>query len=263
MNKKVLLCTWVAVISIFQFMVDKLLFPEGEKIQHRGLEIYKPRSDFGSSVDEILSNIRSKDYYAKLTLKGESTSIDKEYIDNLIEYHREIIRLYNHAGSIDLWLAVGLMGEDLGEIFKVVDPSSCMPKETGDSFIKATAEIFPLLESMMSTKEKIIEMDGRVIGAMPIKDERGNYSSEAIIEQAQILIDLMSDSRYFVRIKDGENPAADFFKLKANFDTIYAVYNSCSSVYAEKMDDRAGYKLVLQVLVFLLLTVVIYRKELL
>lgn len=263
MNKKVLLCAWIAVISIFQFMIEKLMFPDGEKIHHRGLEIYKPRSDFDNKVQEGLSNIRSKDYYSKLTPRGDSTPINQEYIDNLIEYHRDVIRLYEHAASIDLWLAVGFMGEDLSKMFEVVDVESCIPKQMEESFIKATAEIFPLQESMVSAKEKIIEMDGRILGVKPIKNEDGKYSSEALLEQAQILIDLVSDSGYFVLIKDDEDPVADFFKLRGYFDTIYAVYNICSPMYAEKMDDRADYKLILQVLAFLALTLIMYRKDLL
>ncbi|WP_460163225.1 hypothetical protein [Pseudomonas sp. S2_F03] len=262
MNKKVILCAWICATSIIQIFLDKVIFPENDKIQYREMELYRPRADFEYKLTELLKSIRTNQYYEKLNIENTKRTIDTAYIHTLLEYHREIVQLYDVAGSKEILLALQEMGTDIVRMSKSIGYNTCVPSDQFSNFNTSAKEIAPLIDKLSSIKENILNFDEKIRKAKPDHLENGKFDTEAAAEKVRLLIELMKDPYLYVRFNN-KDPISDFQKYINDFDTIHETYRTCAANYAERNEHNNHIKLFYQIMTFLILTILMYRKDLL
>lgn len=262
LNKKLLLCGWVAVISIAQLFIDKVVFPEGEKFQRRESELYQPMSELQYKQQQVIRVIRERNYFNQLdTAQGERT-IDQNYINTLLDFHREIVNLYEITTSKTLLFAISEMATDVGKMTEGMN-AICVDESHREEFFKATTGFIPLTQKMIDTRFKILDFDARVRSAKPDRDEKGVMVVEAASDHIKLILEMMQEPDLLVRFKDTENPLHDIDKFVQYYNIIHLGYGECTQAYAAKVESYEDHKLFWQVVVFLLLTFVMYRKDLL
>lgn len=262
MNRKVVLCVWIAVISIVQLLIDKVFFPENEKFERRESELYQPMSELQYKQQQVIREIRDKNYLSQLSPDFGKQTVDQKYMDTLLNYHREMINLYEITTSRTLLFAIAEMSSDVAKMSTNTN-EFCIKGEQKDEFLKATNAIIPLAEKMLATKTRMLDFDARVRAAKPDHDEKGNMVVEEAAEHLKMIFELMKEPDLLVRFKADESPLQDIDKFVGYYNVIHLAYGECSRVYQDKNDSSENWKLFWQILSFLLLTVGVYKKDLL
>ncbi|WP_322843913.1 hypothetical protein [Pseudomonas sp. B33.4] len=261
MNKKIMLCSWVAAISIAQVLIDKVFFPENEKIGRRESELYQPMSELQYKQQQVIRIIRDREYINQLDPGFGQKTVDQKYMNTLLDYHREMVNLYDITTSKTLLFSISEMATDVAKMSK--DFGLCIQESQREEFFKATMEIIPLTEKMLQTKSKIIDFDTRVRAAEPDRDAQGNLVVEAASKHLKMIIEFMKDPDLLIRVNKEETPLNDIDKFVEYYNVIHLGYGDCTRAYSEESENSANYKLFYQIIIFLLLTYVIYRKDML
>ncbi|MDT4861038.1 hypothetical protein FQZ97_956280 [compost metagenome] len=101
------------------------------------------------------------------------------------------------------------------------------------------------------------------MAAKPSHNEKGELDVQAEAEKILLIGELASKPYLFVNQKLSEDPLTDIPKLLGYYRTIHLGYIQCLEAYAVESKNNEDHKLIWQVLSFLLLTVLLYGKDLL
>ncbi len=253
---------WIAILAIAFLLVDKVIYKDLSNIEYKEIELYEPRANLEYRLTALFRDIRDKKYYEELNIENQKQTIDGEYISTLLTYHNDVIGLYELTRSKDIALSLEYISKELEKIFTKMNDASCAYNADYGDFKTAQKELPILLEKLTAKQNNLIEFGKSIRAAKPDYDQNGKYDTEAVIKKIEVLNKLMTDPYLFVRFNKVD-PFKDFNLFMDNFDGLHGAYKSCTHHYAKEIAVQKNWKLFWQFLISILITVIVYRRDIL
>ncbi|MCG6461486.1 hypothetical protein K6U44_13690 [Vibrio parahaemolyticus] len=262
-KRVLLLLSWIFALGISQELVDKVLFWNPGKIEYLEVELYQPRADLQYRLSELLKYISQQELYSKLHIEGQERNFNDEYVHYLLKYHNLILQLYELTWSRDIGMAIDKMSQDISKSIDFTRETRCVD---GDEYSMSISEIhatFPeLLKRLRQRYDYIKDYDKRLLAAKPDRDEEGNYDSDAVLYKVELIQELFSEPYLFVRTRNVD-PLREFHQFMDGFDAIHSVYSNCTKVYNAKISEQEAVKKLVNLVIFIFITFLLYWKEML
>ncbi|GEM_PF-2080184 len=259
---KIKLASWIAALAISQVCFDKLVFDIPTPMLVKDIELYQPRSALESSLRQMNLYIHDKNLIADLSIQTGKKTINEEYIKTLKEYHSQILQLYKIVSSKAIWMAIEKMGDDIITSINYTKSNQCLLIDgTKNTYDKLVSDLPLLIEKLKQRPGAIIQIQKRINNASPSHDELGQISVDAVVEKLNIVTDLMEDPFLAVR-KENTEALKEINNFLYLFDDLYEIHSSCAVSYNEAIKNSIFIKEIVNYLLFILLTILIYRKEL-
>ena len=253
---------WIAVLGIAFLLIDKVIYKDLGNIKYKEIELYEPRANLEYRLTALFRDIRDNKYYERLNIDNQKQTIDGEYVSTLLTYHNDVLGLYELTRSKDIALSLEYMSKELKNIFTKTNDASCAYNTDYGDFKTAQKELPLLLKKLKVKQQNLINFDKSIKAANPDYDQNGEYDTEAVLNKIDLVKKLMEDPYLFVRFKK-EDPFKDFNLFMDNFDGLHGAYKSCTLQYAKEIELQKNWKLFWQFLISILITVVVYRRDIL
>ena len=261
--KLIKIFNWIAILTIAHFAVDKILFGIPKPMMDKDIEFYQPKSEADSSLREMNLYMHDKNLISELSIQTGKKTIDDSYMSLLRDYHRQMLELYKIIISKPILMSIDKMSENIEIARKYTNSDQCLLIDgSQDTFNLIAKEYTPLIKKINERPTAIINIHKRILDVPPEKDENGDFSVEGAIERLDIIVKLMEDPYISVR-KDNTEALLEINQFMMNFDRLHSIYLQCAQSYNEKVTDLTGYKDAISYLIFLVLTVLVYSKEML
>lgn len=263
MNKKIKLAAWLAALAIGQQTLDLLVFEVPKPLADNDISFYQPRSDLQHSLSQINKGIREKKLSEELTIQTGEKSINDEYLSKLRNYHSQLLEMYSLILSKPVGMSVEKMFHNIVRSLEYTNSTQCLLIDgKKDEYTKLFDGFSTTVENIGSRRESILKIHSRIFSVMPELDENGEQSAEAIIERVEIINDLVKDP--YLGIGTGHSVLIDEIDIfLSEFDSLHNIYMNCAREYNERVADDSRLKKYISYLFFLIVTILMYWKELL
>jgi hypothetical protein len=261
-SKKIQFSIWIALLGVAFLIVDKVIYKDLGNIEYKEIELYEPRANLEYRLTALFRDIRDKKYYEELNIENQKQTIDGEYVTTLLKYHNDVLGLYELTRSKEIALSLEYMSKELEKIFTKMNDASCAYNTDYGDFKTAQKELPLLLDKLTAKQQNLIKFGKSIRAAKPDYDQNGEYDTEAVINKIELINKLTIDPYLFVRFKK-EDPFKDFNLFMDNFDGLHGAYKSCTLHYANDIEAQKNWKLFWQFLISILITVIVYRRDIL
>jgi hypothetical protein len=90
------LATWIMILGLTQYMVDKFMFPlAGASLPTDFYQLYEPRRKLEQELAASGDALRSRNLYKRLAFTSAPKTINIEYIEDLLAYHEGILNVFH------------------------------------------------------------------------------------------------------------------------------------------------------------------------
>lgn len=261
--KLIKIFVWITILTIVQLAVDKIFFDIPKLMMDKDIEFYQPKNEADSSLREMNLYMHDKNLISQLSIQTGKKTIDDSYMSVLRDYHSQMLELYKIVISKPILMSIDKMSENIEIARKYTNSDQCLFIDgSQDTYNLLVKEYAPLIKKINRRPEAILNIHKRILGVPPEKDENGDFSVEGAIERLDITVKLMEDPYLAVR-KDNTKALHEINQFMMNFDRLHSIYRQCAQSYNQKVSKLTGYKDTISYLIFLVLTVLVYRKEML
>lgn len=262
-NLRIKLFSWIAALCIAQFMVDKVIFDVPKPMMDKDIEFYQPKSDLDSNLRSMNLYIHDKDLISELSINTGKKTVNDEYMVILREYHSQMLELYNLISSKPILMSIEKMVDNISTSLEYTNSDQCLLVDNSkDIYNKLVQEYPSLIERLSQRPEAIMRIHKRIYSVDLESYEAGEYNVDGMVERVEIIRDLMQDPYLAVR-KDNTEALQEINQFLVRFDDLHAVYTRCAQSYNSEVKNMTDIRDVLSFLIFIVLTILIYRKEIL
>ncbi|WP_373943496.1 hypothetical protein L0991_06090 [Vibrio chagasii] len=260
---RIKLFSWIAVLCIAQFMVDKVIFDIPKPMMDKDIEFYQPKSDLDSNLRNMNLYIHDKDLISELSIETGQKTVNDEYIAILREYHNQMLELYNLVSSKPVLMSIEKMADNIAVSLEYTNSDQCLfIDDSKDIYNKLVQEYPTLIERLSQRPDAIMRIHKRIYSVKPERNENGEYNLDGMVERIEIIRDLMQDQYLAVR-KGNTEALQEINQFLVRFDDLHAVYTRCAKNYNSEVKNMTDIRDVVSFLIFIVLTVLVYRKEIL
>ncbi|HIF9162485.1 hypothetical protein [Photobacterium damselae] len=260
---RIKLVSWIAALCIAQFMVDKVIFDIPKPMMDKDIEFYQPKSDLDSNLRNMNLYIHDKDLISDLSIETGQKIVNDKYMVTLREYHSQMLELYNLISSKPVLMSIEKMSDDIVTSLKYTNSEQCLFIDGSKDIYNKLVQEYPLLIERLSQRPgAIMRIHQRINSIKPEKDENGEHNVDGMVERLEIVRDLMQDPYLAVR-KDNTEALQEINQFLVRFDNLHAIYTRCAKSYNSEVKNMTDIRDVVNFLIFIVLTIFVYRKEIL
>lgn len=202
-NKKKLqikLFSWIAALSVAQFMVDKVVFDIPKPMMDKDIEFYQPKNNLDSSLLSMNLYIHDKDLISELSIETGQKKVNDKYLTILREYHNQMLELYSLISSKSILMSIEKMADNIAVSLEYTNSEQCLLiDDSKDTYTKLVQEYPSLIKRLSQRPEAILRIHQRIYSVEPGKDENGDYNVDGMIQRVDIIRDLMQNPYLAVR----------------------------------------------------------------
>lgn len=263
MGKRVKIIVWISVLAIGQKMIDSLIFDIPKSIEDNDISYYQPRSELQQNLSELNKHIHEENLVHEISLITGEKTVNDDYMITLREYHSQILGLYTLINSKPVQMSINKMSAHIIKSIKYINSPQCLFVNDSKDTYSRLIETFPsLMESLSKRDDAIYDIHKRISNVKPEFDENGKQDAEALIERVDILNDLFKNP--YLGVREGHFDVIneiDLFLLE--FDNLHAIYMNCAESFNSEVKESNEYKKYISFIFFLIITLLIYHKEIL
>ena len=254
---------WLFLLTLCQYLISTQLFPlAGAPLPRDFYQLYEPKRDLEESLERVARRLREDQLLERINFFSSSKTVDPNYIQDLLIYHRVVLRLFEQSRNKYFWQAFEHMGMQVSDILRKTGDATCATKPEYGNPEEMKEKLGPLLEELQSREKVVRDYDRKILSLRPSGNvPLGEFDVELEIKKVELLAELGSNPELFVNTHK-DNPFKIFNEAGIYYDTMHGVYRSCVSQYNSAVKTQDMIKDWASLIVFIAISVLVWWREL-